>query len=144
MPLSAPQPNELTCNKGDGASASSQEQNAHPSKASAGVDASTLTGEEEEEEEGKAPDNSPTASLANAPSFPEVPMLARLVKEAETAKFYAYCEEVSNSSYFSTSNNQRQPLPRLLIGTETTRRTEPTSGPHSLYVNSCVVSSVAH
>ncbi|VDL43126.1 unnamed protein product [Hymenolepis diminuta] len=83
-------PNELTQNAGDGASTSSQGQNAGPSKASTGVDAVTIT----EEDDGKISENSSASSLGNTASFPEVPMLDRLVKEAETAKFYAYCEEV--------------------------------------------------
>ncbi|VDN97013.1 unnamed protein product [Rodentolepis nana] len=84
-----PQQNELTQNAGDEAPASSQEQIAGLSKSSTGVDAGTIT----EEDDGKTGENSQTSSVVNAGTFPEVPMLARLVKEAETAKFYAYCEE---------------------------------------------------
>ncbi|KAM3177251.1 hypothetical protein ACTXT7_004913 [Hymenolepis weldensis] len=89
LPFSISMPDELTRNAGDGASTSSQEQSAGPSKASTGVDVVTIT----EEDDGKTSENSPTSSLGNTASFPEVPMLDRLVKEAETAKFYAYCEE---------------------------------------------------
>lgn len=78
-------------NEGDGASTSSRDNDAEPSKASTCVDVGTLT------EEGKANEHSPTSSCMNAAgadTWSEVPMLAKLVKEAETAKFYAYCEEV--------------------------------------------------
>lgn len=92
LSFSISMPNELTRNAGDGASTSSQEQSAGPSKASTGVDAVTIT----EEDDGKISENSPTSLLGHTASFPEVPMLDRLVKEAETAKFYAYCEEVSS------------------------------------------------
>ncbi|VDM30527.1 unnamed protein product [Hydatigera taeniaeformis] len=77
-------------NEGDGASMSSRDNDAEPSKSSTCVDAGTLT------EEGKANEHSPTSSCMNttgSDTWSEVPMLAKLVKEAETAKFYAYCEE---------------------------------------------------
>ncbi|KAL5106524.1 hypothetical protein TcWFU_000549 [Taenia crassiceps] len=77
-------------NEGDGASISSRDNDAELSKTSACVDAATLT------EEGKANEHSSTTSCTNAEgpdTWSEVPMLAKLVKEAETAKFYAYCEE---------------------------------------------------
>ncbi|KAL5970709.1 hypothetical protein TSMEX_001541, partial [Taenia solium] len=74
----------------DGASISSCDNDVEPSKASTCVDAGTLTEEE------KVNEHSPTSSCINAAgsdTWSEVPMLAKLVKEAETAKFYAYCEE---------------------------------------------------
>ncbi|VDK36481.1 unnamed protein product [Taenia asiatica] len=77
-------------NEGDGASISSCDNDVEPSKASTCVDAGTLTEEE------KVNEHSPTSSCMNAAgsdTWSEVPMLAKLVKEAETAKFYAYCEE---------------------------------------------------
>ncbi|CDS43676.2 Breast cancer overexpressed locus tag 1 protein [Echinococcus multilocularis] len=77
-------------NEGDRASISSRDNGAEPSKASVCIDAGTLT------EEGKVNEHSPTSLCMNAmgpDAWSEVPMLAKLVKEAETAKFYAYCEE---------------------------------------------------
>nr|CDS20756.1 Breast cancer overexpressed gene 1 protein [Echinococcus granulosus] len=77
-------------NEDDRASISSRDNGAEPSKASVCIDAGTLT------EEGKVNEHSPTSLCMNATgpdAWSEVPMLAKLVKEAETAKFYAYCEE---------------------------------------------------
>lgn len=41
--------------------------------------------------------NTPSSSRDASLRWKDIPMLAQLVEEADTAKFYAYCEEVRHS-----------------------------------------------